>query len=239
MAGSLQRIRVSGTLTAMGTRVLLALAAVSMLSACDTWPLHAHLPDPYEEPLVVPFNSDVAEDVNVAEGDLQDLGQFIAPSTITISGELDSCGWDGAAEWPAWPEHPVDIDGDGQADIDRPWSAGWFTGDVDQYAIELDGGAWVWASMTWENAPADGLNAPYQPPGPGPWQDESDLDLLLFDRDGDAADQIVGEGGFGREHPATTGADLVLSSGDELVFAVGCHHGVPSTYSLTVTLDAL
>ena len=222
----------------MRTRLLLALTALAPLAGCDAWPLHAHLPDPYEEPIVVPYTEDVAEDVGVAEGSLQDLGSFTAPSTLTISGDVSSCGWDAAAEWPAWPDRPVDSDGDGVTDGEQPWYAGWYAGDVDWYAVELDGGAWFDATMSWDNPPADGVNAPYQPPDDGPWQTESDLDFVLFDRDGAAPGAVLREAGFSRDHPETSGGPLVLAGGDQLVVGVGCHHGVPAGYTLTITLAA-
>ncbi len=220
----------------MRFRPFVLLAAVSMLCGCDSWPLHAQLPDPYVPSVVVPLAEDVTEDQAVAEGALQDLGVLAAPTTLTITGDMDSCGWDDAAAWPVWPEHPVDTDGDGESDLDQPWYAGWYTGDVDLFAIELGSAAWAGVELSWDNPPPDGVNAPYEPPGPGPWDSESDLDFVLFDQDGAAPGEVIGENGFSRDHPESVGSPLVFAPGDRVVVAVGCHHGVPARYTLIVTL---
>lgn len=223
----------------MRSLALLALAAASLHTACDTWPLHAHLPEPWEPTIVVPYAEDVLEDATLDDGELQDLGAFTAPSTLTITGAVDSCGWDPTAPWPVWPDHPVDTDADGETSVEQPWASGWYAGDVDLFALGIESAAWASAELTWDNPPPDGVNAPYEPPGDGPWQTESDLDFVLFDRDGNTLGEIVGEHGFTRDHPESTGGPLVLSPGDQVVFAVGCHHGVVAGYTLTVTLDAL
>lgn len=219
----------------MRSPAIFAALALLPLTGCDNWPLHAHLPDPVEDPIVVPYTEDVVEDSALPVDALQDLGTFTAPSTLTISGTAESCGWDAAAEWPVWPEHPVDTDGDGVTDATQPWYAGWYAGDQDRFGIELDGGAWVTAELTWDNPPDGGENAPYTPPDAGPWQDESDLDVVIFDGD---VEGIVREAGFSRSHPERSGGPLVLASGEGLAFVVGCHHGHAAAYTLIVELAA-
>jgi hypothetical protein len=217
-------------------RLALGAGAVAVAAGCDTWPLHAALPDPVPRVTVPVDEESVEEDLGVAEGALQDLGLRAGPLRITVRGDAAACGWDQDALWPVWPDHPEDDDGDGVVDRTGPRHRGWFGGDVDAYGLSLGAPATVTALLSWERAPATGQNAPYQPGVPGQWADESDLDVLLFARDGDALGDVLAEAGFSRSHPESTGAPRIAEEGETIAVVVGCHHAVGSAYTLTIEL---
>jgi hypothetical protein len=214
------------------------LPAIALAAAgCQNWPLYLHLPDP-EQPTPDPERVEVAEDEALPEGTTQDLGEVAAPAIVTVSGTADSCGFDPEAPWPVWPNHPTDLDGDGEADETRPWYSGWYSGDVDGYVVAAAGDAWLDVSLSWANAPPGDANAPYRPAEPeGAWAAESDLDFVLFSVDADGAlDSVLTDAGFSSRYPEHTLQVIPLGPGGRIAAAVGCHHAVGTAYTLRLEL---
>jgi len=216
--------------------IVILVTGAFCVSGCDSWPLHAALPDPVEAPSGVGELVSVAEDEAVLDGDVQPLGTFSEATDLTISGFAGACGWDEDAAWPTWPSHPVDDDGDGVIDRTEPRHAGWYTGDVDTFGLGLSEPSTLSATLTWDNTPAGGENAPYQPGTEGAWTTESDLDLLVFSVVGGAATAVLAEEGFTLSAPESLGAPLRIDGGGEVALAVGCHHSVASAYTLQVAV---
>jgi len=170
-----------------------------------------------------------------AEG-IQDPGSITAPASLLIEGSIDSCGFDPEASEPTWPEHPVDVDGDGLSD-ELAQAHGWYSGDVDLFALESSGGGSVSVLLEWDNAPAGDQNAPYQPGEPsGAWASESDLDWLVFQRGSAELGPIVSDAGFSRDYPPAASQLLELAAGEMYVLAVACHHELATDYRLSVDL---
>jgi len=218
-------------------RALPLLLAALPLPGCEDWPLYLHLPDatqPPPEPRRITF----AEDPSLPEGELQDLGEFAAPLVATGTGDLYGCGFDPTLDWPAWPDHLIDLDGDGVADETGPWFSGWYTGDVDSYGIGPLDDAWLDVSLSWDHSPDGGVNSPYRPAEPeGAWSTESDLDfvVLTVDESGASAD-VLSDSGFSTRHPEESGQVIPLEAGERVIVAVACHHAVPSAYALRLQL---
>ncbi len=222
----------SSTLLLLPTLAVLLCA----LSGCENWPLYLHLPDPNPEPIPTE-NFDVDEDTGVEDGELQDLGEFVSPSQVVIRGSMDSCGFDINDHQYDWPLHPVDSNGDGEADTQASVS-GWYSGDVDLYGVTADGEVWLSVTLEWDRAPLGGLNAPYRPASEDTtWEDETDLDFVVFSLDaaGDVV-AMISDAGYSRDHPATTPQLLWVEDSERRGIAVGCHHEVPSGYTLTLDL---
>jgi hypothetical protein len=215
---------------------LLLLAACWLLQGCQDWPLYAHLPDPYPDPIPVE-EIDVVEDTAIGEDQVQGIGAIQAPSAITITGTIDTCGFDVDDDRFAWPLHPVDEDGDGVADGTGS-ASGWYAGDVDWYGFTADGVAWLEAHLDWDNAPPGESNAPYQPADEdGAWSVESDLDFVVLTLVDGAPGSILTDVGFSADHPEQTGGLIALEDESTIAVAVGCHHAVATSY--TLTLDVL
>lgn len=215
-------------------RTTIFAAAVGLaLTGCDNWPLYSNLPDPdIEAP--VPTESGFAEDPEVPNDQIQQVGTLTAPAILTITGAVDACGYDPEAVEFDWPEHPVDNDGDGQPDGFAALS-GWYTGDLDLYGFDADVDGWLDASLEWANAPSGDRNAPWRPSEPdGDWALESDLDFIVFD---DGA--ISSDGGVSRAYPEATPQVLFIEAGSDRVVGVSCHHEVPTEYTLTLHLRSL
>ncbi|MCO4770982.1 MAG: hypothetical protein KDA24_13190 [Deltaproteobacteria bacterium] len=216
----------------IATPLLLTLAIVG----CDRWPLHAALPDPVDAAAPDPILASFEEDE--VEGVVQDLGSWPAPAILTIRGTTSECGWEDDAAWPTWPVHPVDDDGDGVVDREEARYAGWYSGDVDLFSLRPEAAGVLGGTLEWDNAPAGGTNSPYQPGTDGPWEDESDLDVLVFTAENGAPSEVLTEAGVGRSYPEDLGAAVALDSGENAVIAVGCHHEVPSDWTLEVVISA-
>ncbi len=212
--------------------LLLSVTAALALSGCDNWPLYLNLPDP-DVPIPTPTEHDYAEDPEASDDEVQAAGELTAPAILTITGEVDSCGYDAEAEEYTWPEHPVDENGDGQPDGFASLS-GWYTGDVDQYGFDAATDGWLEVSLEWDNAPPGDSNAPWQPGDPeGDWATESDLDFVVLD-----GLIIVSDGGVGRDYPETSPQVLYVAEGESRTVIVGCHHEVPTAYTLSLHLRA-
>ncbi len=216
------------------TLFVLLIAPTFLGAACEAWPLFAHLPEGGAVD-VEPSVLSVSED-DLPEGTIQGIGALDPPSIITVSGGTDDCGFDEGEEWPTWPEHPLDIDGDGEADTTRPRFSGWFTGETDLYSLTSDVDVSIEVSLTWANAPAGDFNAPYQPTEEdGEWADESDLDWVVFSVAAAAPDEVVSDAGFSTAYPQVGAQRLLLAAGTPRALSVACHHAVASEY--TVVLD--
>jgi len=212
---------------------ILVLALGLALGGCADWPLYSHLPDP-DLPIPTPTERDFAEDPSVEDVQIQDTGTLEAPAILTIVGSVDACGYDADADAFAWPDHPVDDDGDGQPDGFASLS-GWYTGDIDLFGFTADTDGWLEATLEWTNAPSGDRNAPWRPSEPdGDWSVESDLDFVVFD-DG----VIASDGGVTRRYPEATPQVLFVGAGTDRVVAVSCHHEVPTDYVLTLYLRSL
>ena len=91
------------------------------------------------------------------------------------------------------------------------------------------------ARLTWESAPPGDANAPHQPTeAEGAWADESDLDWVIFSVAGGAPDAVVSDVGFNSAYPQEGGGRLAVRPGEPLAIAVGCHHEVPTAYTLSL-----
>jgi hypothetical protein len=135
------------------------------------------------------------------------------------------------------PSHPLDTDGDGVADDEAPHYSGWYSSEIDWYAIDATASTWVDIDLDWTNAPGGDFNAPFLPSDPsGAWADETDLDFLVFSRDASGADQMRSDAGFSARHPEQTTQLLALIDGEGLIVAVACHHEQPSDYVLSILL---
>jgi hypothetical protein len=213
--------------------LLLSAAPTFLGAACETWPLFAHLPEEDPGP-GEPSRLSVSED-ELPELIIQGIGALTAPSVITITGSTQDCGFDLDASWPDWPEHPLDVDGDGVSDTTQPIFRGWFAGETDLYSLASDDAITVGLTLRWDNAPEGDANAPYQPSeGGGIWVEESDLDWVIFSVLDAAPDAIVDDGGFGPAYPQASEQWVRIDPGVPLAVAVACHHEVPTEYSLVL-----
>lgn len=203
---------------------------------CDVWPLYAHLPDPGTERRTV---ETVAVKEQPASMD-QSLGSLGEARRFVISGRADSCGFDSAGTGPSFPQHPIDDDGDGVAESSRA-RVGWYSGDVDLFVVDALVGLRITAELRWTEAPAVGTNAPYRPEeSDGAWSQESDLDLwMLLSPRADELGSLVGDDGVSRRHPEEASAGIVVPPGESAGIGVACHHGLPSSYELTVLAQTL
>ncbi|MCP4870375.1 MAG: hypothetical protein GY898_16855 [Proteobacteria bacterium] len=212
---------------------IFVMALALALGGCANWPLYSHLPDP-DIPVPVPTETSYEEDLAVPNDQIQQVGTLAAPAILTITGSVDACGYDPEAVEFAWPEHPVDDDGDGQPDGFASLT-GWYTGDIDLYGFDASTDGWLDASLEWANAPEGDLNAPWRPSEPdGDWAVESDLDFVVFD-DG----LISSDGGVSRAYPEESPQVLFVGSGTDRVVGVSCHHELPTDYTLTLYLRSL
>lgn len=215
-------------------RHALILLASILLAGCEGWPLYLNLPDP-QPPIVEAERIDVTADPDVASGAVQDLGALTPPTVAVISGTVDFCGFDAAAE-ADWPELPIDLNGDGIADDTAPHHQGWYTGDVDVFGLEAAADGWLYATLQWSDAP-EGNNLPVDPSDPeGPWSDETDLDLIVVDWDGDDSRGVLNDQGVSLASPEETGQVLDLAAGERVAVAVACHHGDGGSWSLRLEL---
>lgn len=219
------------------TIYILLLAPTFLGAACENWPLFAHLPgeDPGAgEPSIVAVSEDP-----LPERTIQGIGALRAPSVVTIMGSTDDCGFDETDEWPLWPDHPLDVDGDGTPDTVHPRYSGWFTGETDFFSLTSEDAISVSISLTWANEPLGEFNAPYQPTEEaGDWATESDLDWVVFSVESAAPDAIVSDAGFSTAYPQDGAQRIRIDAGAPLALAVGCHHAVPSQYTLVLDVRA-
>jgi len=221
-------------------RALLPLLFILPLAGCDNWPLYLNLPDPVP-PSVQPAVMSAEEDDALGSDDVQDIGSLAIPGVLTIRGDAEACGFDLERELYPWPDHPLDTDGDGEIDLRAPQHQGWYdtAADVDLYGVRAGADAWLKVELTWDNSPVGGQNSPFRPDdAEGAWADESDLDVLILDWDGEAPIRVVSDAGFTLSHPEVTPQWLGLDAGQQVAFAVGCHHGLPSAYELTLTFQS-
>ncbi len=216
-------------------RLALFSAALLLLAGCEGWPLYLNLPPP-EVPVVEPAVLSFAEDAGLVPGDVQDLGDVAVPSQVTITGSVDSCGYDVDAAGPEWPAVPLDTDGDGLQDLVAPRNQGWFTDDVDLFGFDVSTGGWLEARLEWDNSPDD-ENSPVDSADPdGPWSTESDLDLIVLAWEGIEAGPVLNDQGVSLAHPEQSAQLLRFEPGDALAVGVACHHGLASTYRLRLDL---
>jgi hypothetical protein len=220
-------------------RVLCFFLLASGLCACENWPLYAHLPDPAIEPPEI-VTIDLVEEALPEGAAFQALGSTGIARRYIVRGTAESCGFDPAAAGMQWPEHPVDADGDGVAESTASRS-GWYSGDLDVYALLADVPLRLTGELTWDQAPESGVNFPYRPDEPaGPWAAESDLDLWMFTLvPADETEALVSDEGVSRSHPETMPAGIVLQVGESGAVGVACHHGLASAYQLTLVATPL
>lgn len=205
------------------------------LAGCENWPLYLHLPDPFEEPPPT-TELDLAEDTELADDEVQDLGSIPPSTRLTIEGESTACGFDPEDDRFDWPEQPVDLDGDGEADAVGAIE-GWYAGDVDIYGLASGGEGWLAIVLDWENAPEADANAPYQPADEdGAWSTETDLDFVVFGLESGVVAGILSDVGFSPAYPQQTTGLIRLADGEGLAVAVACHHAVASPYTLVLDL---
>jgi hypothetical protein len=213
---------------------LLIPCAILLLAGCDGWPLYLNLPTP-EAPTAEPDRLDVTADPDAASGEVQELGAITAPTVVSIAGASDFCGFDSAAD-ADWPVLPVDSNGDGIADEELPHHTGWYDGDVDVFGVEAETAGWLHATLQWTAAP-EGQNRPIDLNDPtGPWSEETDLDLVVLDWDGDATGAVLNDQGVSLGYPEETGQVLDLEAGERVALAVACHHGEGGGYALRLEL---
>lgn len=203
-----------------------------LLLGCEDWPLYLNLPEEDFSP-PAPVLVEVSEDPAQPEGSPQSLGSPDLPARIVLSGSSDPCGYDTEAPGPDWPVHAYDGDGDGIADGKAPSSQGWFSGDVDWFSIEASADLWFRTALSWSEAPASGLNAPWDPLDTAD-PTESDVDVLLVSPSGDL--NIVDDRGASRESPETV-PDLPLPEGEAIGVLVACHHGLATAWTLEIELS--
>ena len=226
--------------TSIPATLFVLLAAPTFLgAACEQWPLFAHLPEEDPGP-VAPSLETVLEDPLLGEGMIQDLGTLVAPSVLTILGETESCGFQDSQPWPRWPDHPMDVDGDGVADTEAPRFSGWFSGETDFFGVSADSPVSVGVTLTWENAPPGSMNAPFQPTEEGgDWATESDLDWVVFSAADGEPVAMVSDAGFSSAYPQSGVGRIVFEPGVSLAVVVGCHHEVPTAYTLELDVQSL
>lgn len=206
---------------------------------CDRWPRYLYVEDDDSAQALAPRYFFEDESLGTARTDVETLDALEPLGLLLVYGYAHACGYDDQpTEWPVWPDHPVDDDGDGVPDRDAPIHSGWFTGDVDHFAVTAGATGEIRARLEWENHP-DGENAPYTPwDQDGAWLSESDLDLLAFSLAGDSgAGDVLSEEGFEVAYPAAIDSGLFVEEGYVVVFSVACHHRVPTEYTLSVSLD--
>lgn len=219
---------------------VLVLPALATVAGCEGWPRYLYSADdaPGDLPPRYVFED---EQLGATRLDLQDVGTIEPGGTTIVSGYAFNCGYEeepGTPPWPEWPEHELDVDGDGEPDTREPVHSGWFTGDVDFYVVEAAGTGSLSVTLEWTHRP-EGDNAPYRPSDPtGAWSSESDLDFVVFALDGDGgAGEVTHEDGFDSAYPAAADPPLFLESGQVRIVSVACHHNVPSDYTLTLALE--
>jgi len=222
---------------ALRSAFVLLLAPTFLGAACEDWPLFAHLPEE-EGPPPQPSRLTVTEDA-LPERTIQGIGTLLPLSIVTISGATDDCGFDESEDWPTWPDHPLDVDGDGVTDTQQPRFSGWFTGETDFFSLTSDVPVSVEIALTWTERPEGDFNAPYQPTEEdGAWASESDLDWVVFSVEDAAPDSVVSDAGFSTDYPQVGAQRLLLDPGRPLALSVACHHALPSAYSVVLDVRA-
>ncbi|MBN93169.1 MAG: hypothetical protein CL928_03740 [Deltaproteobacteria bacterium] len=214
------------------------------LSGCDGWPLYVYMEDelPAPDEAVAPELVELEEEaLDTADSDPEDelvpVPATLVPSITLVHGELGSCGYDNAASWPNWPEHPVDFDGDGVSDGSTASHQGWYAAEVDVFQVAVSTDAELFVVLEWENSPSGGSNAPMIPDdSTAPWATESDLDFVLLSVVEGQLDRVVADAGVSLDYPQQLWAGQPIPAGESLAVAVGCHHGLPTSYSLTLEL---
>ncbi len=211
---------------AAGSLVLVALG-------CEGWPRYLYEGLEVEEAVLyrlVAFENEALDSEAI-----QHTGEVDARTEILLFGYAASCGHDPDADGPDWPEHPWDEDGDGVPDGTMAFNSGWFTGDVDWFGFTVNDEVVLSGQLEWDNRPPGESNAPYQPElGPGEWSEESDLDFVVFEIEG-TAQILVNESAVGNDYPEVLRAPQRIAAGTRIAIAIGCHHELPTDYSLTLT----
>ena len=202
------------------------------LQACDRWPRFLYLDDDGEAG-VPPRNLFEDEELGSARTDVQDLGALEPGGLLTLYGYAATCGYDDDSshfEWPTWNLIGIDSDGDGDVDDYVPEGTGWFTGDIDTFRIETTAAGTFTVTLTWQNAPpSDGSIVP--------WDEETDLDFVVFDDAGDGyPGNTLSVTGIGSEYPPTTEEPVFTDAGASAFVVVACHHSVPADYVIEVRM---
>ena len=230
--------------TGIGAAALLCGLAL-LASACDDWPLYAHIgedllsgDDLVGEPELVEFEEEALQNADSDPTDeLVPVPATQVPSITQVHGELGACGYDDASAWPIWPRHPVDSDGDGVADGSTASHQGWYSAEVDVFQIAASTDADLFVVLEWDNSPEGGSNAPMLPgDATAPWASESDLDFVVLDVEDGELGVVLRDVGVSLAYPQQLWTARRMLAGESLALAVGCHHGLPTGYSLAIEL---
>ena len=202
------------------------------LSACDDWPLYLHL-EPDRPPVRVSLVIDLLEDLTVGDDEIQELAPLPYPSVARIRGATSSCGFDSERDDFTWPAHYVS----GEDGPELVQGAGWYLGDVDYYSLALEQRGWLWVSLEWDNMPGEEGNAAYLPGDPeAAWNQESDLDFVVFDASSFPSGTIVNDDGSSLAYPEVMDRPVAVDPSSPIIVAVACHHQLPSGYTLSLEL---
>ena len=235
----LSRLAILRPVVSKASQCALALGLPALLlGGCGGWPLYLHLPDPAQPPV-----EPVAMAIDEAEETDQDSPQSIEvpsePVDITISGRVESCGYDDSSVGPTWLGHPFDADGDGEPETTRSRS-GWYSGDIDLYWLRLESAARVGGTLLWTDAPETGENAPFLPAEPeAAWSSESDLDFWVVVVDEAGSGVILSESGVSRRSPEDLQGGVVFDGSSQVLVGVACHHERAADYQLSLAVRPL
>ena len=118
-----------------------------------------------------------------------------------------------------------------------PENSGWYATEVDVFQVAVASDADMFVALEWDNSPDGSANAPMNPDDTdGPWASESDLDFVLLGVVDGVLSDVVSDAGASLAYPPELPSAQRLLAGQSIAVAVGCHHGLPTTYSLTIDL---
>lgn len=218
----------------MALLVVLVPFLAQSLAACDDWPLYQSLePERPRAPVQIVLN--LLEDTTLGENEVQEIAPLPAyPAMVQIRGAIDSCGFDAQSDEYEWPEHQSE-DGDGNV----LQAHGWYMGGVDFFSFSLNQRGWVSIQLEWDNLPLSAANAPFLPDDEdGAWRAETDLDFVVFETSSLAAGIILNDDGFSLSYPESVDHHLAMDPAMPLIVAVGCHHQLPSGYTLSLDFSS-
>jgi len=208
-------------------------AATPPLVGCEDWPRYLHMDD--GDGYDITERIVVMEDETLDDVEVQELGELMPGTEILFFGFAHTCGKDEDAAWPEWPLHDFDSDGDGVPDSQISYTSGWYTGDVDWIGMELADDTGLEGELTWANRPSGDTNCADETDEDCDWDDESDLDMVVFARASGDLD-IVNESGVGHAYPESMVSISRHHAGTSLAIAVACHHSQPTDYDLVLVL---